>query len=719
MNLRTKLTSSFALCGAIALAVGCVGIYSAWRAKQEQAKIAQFSDLHVTLVKRQLDHLNWIRAVGEFQRDQSVTALTVQKDGRQCAFGHWFYSDSRKAAVQLVPEMHDLLASLEGPHLMLHQSAVELDALLKQGKGSRPAAAEFYASQTCAILKQLMRPYDDVIAKVDASMASHLKMAARRSAQVQTICVVASVAGVVLAVSFGLLLSLSITRPVGRAVEMANAIAVGNLGGTLAIEGKDEIGQLAHSLNKMAATLNESAALVERVSTGDLTVQARVLSDKDTLGQSLGHMLESMRDRAALADRISLGDLTIEAQVLSDRDTLGKSLQLMLGSMRERAALADKLSLGDLTVEAKVLSEEDTLGKSLQQMLGNMRERAALADKIATGDLTVEARILSAQDVLGKSLAQMVVNLRNVVGEVAGAAQNLAAGSEEVSATAQQLSEGASEQAAAAEETSASMEEMTASIEQNSGNAKETDAIASKAAQDASLGGDEVTQTVTAMKEIAQRINIIEEIARKTDLLALNAAVEAARAGEHGKGFAVVASEVRKLAERSQTAAGEITRLTSNGVAVAQGAGEMLQKLVPEIRRTAELVQEIHAASVEQNTGAIQVNKAIQQLDQVIQQNAAAAEEMAATSEELSSQAAQLQASIAFFKVDAAGRNAAQAQPAASIKAVARARAKPGHSASASGFEKISLAGKPAVPRPALASKSSRAEQPDAEFERY
>ena len=154
------------------------------------------------------------------------------------------------------------------------------------------------------------------------------------------------------------------------------------------------------------------------------------------------------------------------------------------------------------------------------------------------------------------------------------------------------------------------------------------------------------------MKEVAEKINIIEEIARKTDLLALNAAVEAARAGEHGKGFAVVASEVRKLAERSQTAAAEISRLTSGGVKTADGAGQMLAKLVPDIQKTAELVREIAAASAEQSTGTEQVNKAIQQLDQVIQQNASASEEMASTSEELASQAQILQSAIGFFKMD-------------------------------------------------------------------
>jgi methyl-accepting chemotaxis protein len=309
-----------------------------------------------------------------------------------------------------------------------------------------------------------------------------------------------------------------------------------------------------------------------------------------------------------------------------------------------------------------------------------------LVRKIADGDLTSKVEVTST-DELGSmmgALNSMVDNLRHTVREIATAADNVSSGSQEMSATAQQLSQGASEQSAAAEESTSAMEEMAASIQQNADSAKQTDKIASKAAQDAQSGGEAVVQTVSAMKEIAEKINIIEEIARKTDLLALNAAVEAARAGEHGKGFAVVASEVRKLAERSQTAAAEISRLTTDGVNVAEQAGDLLAKLVPDIRKTAELVQEISAASAEQSTGAAQINTATQQLDQVIQQNASSSEQMAATAEELSSQAELLQSTVAFFKLEGAdhrrtavGRaTPSKAKPAASHASHAESLAK-------------------------------------------
>ncbi len=305
---------------------------------------------------------------------------------------------------------------------------------------------------------------------------------------------------------------------------------------------------------------------------------------------------------------------------------------------------------------------------------------------VAEGDLTKSVAITT-NDEIGDLLGHvniMIERLRGVVADAISASENVSAGSQELSATAEQMSQGATEQASAAEQASASMEEMAANIKQNADNATQTEKIARQSAIDAETSGKAVAKAVDAMQTIAEKITIVQEIARQTDLLALNAAVEAARAGEHGRGFAVVASEVRKLAERSQTAAAEISAVSTDTVKAAQSAGEMLTSLVPDIRKTAELVAEISAACREQDIGSSQINEAIQQLDKVTQQNASASEEMSATSEELAAQAEELQASIAYFRTDDGGHRSRPAarpaakRPSASVSTPARkAPAKP------------------------------------------
>ena len=328
-------------------------------------------------------------------------------------------------------------------------------------------------------------------------------------------------------------------------------------------------------------------------------------------------------------------------------------------------------------------------------MIRPIKEAADVVTSVAAGDLSVQIKV-SSTDEAGQLLAamkRMVEKLKEVVAEVKNASDNVASGSQQLSSSAEEMSQGTTEQAAAAEEASSAMEQMVANVRQNADNAQQTEKIAVKSATDAKAGGKAVVETVTAMKNIAEKISIIEEIARQTNLLALNAAIEAARAGEHGKGFAVVAAEVRKLAERSQVAAGEISRLSASSVQVAEQAGEMLAKIVPDIQRTAELVQEITAASQEQERGTEQINKAIQQLDQVIQQNASGSEEMASTAEELSSQAEQLQHTIAFFRTGEAER--VVSRRAAAVSAARLHKTVAGH---AHAVTRAAAAGKPAAP---------------------
>ncbi|MET4221673.1 methyl-accepting chemotaxis protein [Bradyrhizobium sp. LB14.3] len=338
---------------------------------------------------------------------------------------------------------------------------------------------------------------------------------------------------------------------------------------------------------------------------------------------------------------------------------------------------------------------------SISRSLGRA---VSLAGAVADGDLNQTIPSASNDEIgdLMKSLNVMVEKLRQIVAEALTAARNVSAGSQELSASAEQLSQGATEQASSAEEASSSMEEMASNVKQNADNANQTEKIAAQSAKDAEASGVAVGRAVNAMQTIAEKITIVQEIARQTDLLALNAAVEAARAGEHGKGFAVVASEVRKLAERSQAAAAEIGTLSTESVKVAQEAGGMLSKLVPDIKKTAELVQEITAACREQDVGSAQINQAIQQLDKVGQQNASASEQVSSTSEELASQAEQLQSTISFFRIDHAIRNE-RAAPAPIDRAVGQLRAKAATMAAADRGPK-----KPApVRKPARALKAA------------
>ena len=338
-------------------------------------------------------------------------------------------------------------------------------------------------------------------------------------------------------------------------------------------------------------------------------------------------------------------------------------------------------------------------------LVAPIRKAVAFSDKIANGDFSDNTIDINQKDeigVLAKTLRDMAEKLKEVVLDVQNVSGNVASGSEELSSSAQQVSHGATQQAASIEEVTSSMEEMTSSISQNAQNAQQTDTIATKAAADAQECGKAVEKTVNSMGSIAEKISIVEEIARQTNLLALNAAIEAARAGEHGKGFAVVAAEVRKLAERSGTAASEISELSSSSVEVAEKAGRMLKALVPDIEKTASLVQEISAASDEQHAGATQINQAISQLDNVIQQNASASEEMASTSEELSAQGQQLQVTMSFFNVGNSGSGKVR-HVTASTK---RPRALPG-------------AAEPVRPKPALGIDVDMGNDHDEGFERF
>jgi methyl-accepting chemotaxis protein len=325
--------------------------------------------------------------------------------------------------------------------------------------------------------------------------------------------------------------------------------------------------------------------------------------------------------------------------------------------------VAEAVASGDTEVRVETDTRDETgqLLGAMGRMVDSMREMATAAARIAEGDLTVTVKPRSEKDALGGALSLMVDKLGRVIGEVQAGAASLTTAANQVSATSQTLSRGTTEQAASVEETTASLEQMSASINQNADNSRHLLQLSSDAARVATDSATSVGRTLAAMKDIAEKISIIDEIAYQTNLLALNAAIEAARAGDHGKGFAVVATEVRKLAERSQGAAKEISVLATSSVKVAEQSGQFLNELAPNVQKGADVVQELSAASAEQAQGVNQVSRAMTQVDQVTQQNASAAEELSATAEELSAQAESLQHLIGFFRMSSGPAQAAAA----------------------------------------------------------
>ncbi|GAB4265062.1 MAG: methyl-accepting chemotaxis protein [Methylomicrobium sp.] len=499
MKLRTQISLGFAGILLLLLLTSGFGIQRLNSLLNDSRNVVEADNLRTALVEREVDHLSWAAQLSAFVHDEQAHHLNVQLDHTQCAFGRWFYGQDRRHAESRFPELKPLLAEIEEPHRLLHESA----------KSIREARS--------------------------------------------------------------------------------NSSQNDSLDG-LAIYNRETTPNL-HSVQKYLGQMREI------VNTSATAIQSAMESD-------------SMQARFVL---ISI------------------TLAALLGGVVLATAIVKTI---------------------LKQLGGEPAELAAISRRMANGDLTIRLNAGSDENSLYASMAHMVDNLKQMVGEIRRRADYLASAADEVSATSQSLSQSATEQASGLEATSASLDRLTVSVQQNNENAVATSKMAQGAAGEAQQGGDAVSRTVQAMREIADKIEMIEDIARKTNLLSLNAAIEAARAGEHGRGFSVVASEVRNLAENSRKAAHQIGELAVDSLSIADQAGQLLQQIVPNIGKTAALVEEISIASNEQAAGLAQINDAITQLDKATQQNAAASEQLAATAEELTGNAEELQQAVAFFKIE-------------------------------------------------------------------
>lgn len=597
--------------------VGINGIVS------DAHQLSNGNKLSGILLQREVDHMNWASAVNGLLTDDKVTELNVQTDPTKCGFGKWYYGEGRKQAEKFLPQLSGLLEAIEVPHRLLHESADKIKNIFKVADEELPAI--------------LANKEADHLYWAEKVQAAILGQAKGVNVQLDhTKC------------AFGKM----IYGEIGNHMKESDA-EMGRL--LAAIEtphmhlhqsGKKINEALLNSEYDVAHKiyLNETVSVLDETRAGIKKLQQR--AQDNLAGAKQARKIYAAETNIHLEKVKLLLDEMIDVtreNVISEDQMLDKAV-----STRMAVVIISIIALVIGLLSAFIISRSIT---------NPIKQGVRFAGLIADGDLTKRLDLDQKDEIgqLASALNRMASRLRSIVADIMAVTNNVASGSNQLSANSQQLSQGATEQAASVEETTSSMEEMSSTTQQNADNSRQTEIIALKASQDANESGDAVNEAVTAMKEIAGKISIIEEISRQTNLLALNAAIEAARAGEHGKGFAVVAAEVRKLAERSQMAAGEISGLSTSSVQVAEKAGEMLQSLVPNIRKTSELVQEISAASNEQNTGADQINKALQQLDQVIQQNASASEEMASTAEELSSQAQQLQDTMIFFKTDQRG----------------------------------------------------------------
>jgi methyl-accepting chemotaxis protein len=582
-------------------------------------QVIEGNKLRADLERKYVQHLQWSADLNNFITNEEVAELSVQTNDHLCAFGKWFYGEGKEHVINLVPELTEDIEAMEEPHKLLHKTSVDIENAFKQGYGNLER-----------------RLYD---AKVDHLNWSH---------RVKDVCVEAVQVNQIEVEKDPDQCSLGQWMKSASTQTFLQQHPDFKIHFQKLIEPHERLHNSVIDVEKHFRAGNIKAGKNHYM---NITKPAtyEVISVIDEMIAWNGERMEGMNIASDIYHNETQKHLATLGKLFTRVEEDSKKYIMTDDNMIE-AASNTRLGIIVFGIIAAILAIFAAVTIT-NIIVKPVKKGVDFAQEIASGNLDAAIDVDQKDEVgqLAKALNDMVHKLKKIVVSVIEGAENISTASGQMSSSSQEMSQGANEQASSAEEVSSSMEEMASNIQQNTDNAQQTEKIALKASKDVEEGSKAVNQTVDSMKSIADKISIIGEIARQTNILALNAAVEAARAGEHGKGFAVVAAEVRKLAERSQSAAIEIDGISSNSVEIAEKSGKLLDEIVPDIQRTAKLVQEISASGIEQSSGADQVNTAIQQLNQVTQQNAAVSEEMATSSEELSSQSENLLELISYF----------------------------------------------------------------------
>ena len=631
-------------------------------------------ELKEMLMQAISDHLKWSKKL--LNDINSNRVISVETDDKKCNFGKWYYSfKNTKAFTNLNSTQKEEFSKLEDEHEKLHNSV----KTLKRIKDKTRAIAYFktnsdkYLTNVVNILEKQIssmnakelsnKEIDDAIVHkvpellkvVISSLEAYdhnlkEKMTHLDENHEQTSSLINMIYSIIIIVSIMvIILVIYIVRNLLK-----------------------DVGELGSGINSFFSYLNKESEHVEPiVKNSDDELGSMVEIINTNIAKTKQNIDEENSAFNAIVEKLALlSEGNFESAVIKDeysgnygraKDAINNTITSIEAITKEISAVLKGIDEGRLESEIKsdFKGGYAPIKNSINSMSKNLSDVIETIDvslqQLADGNLNskIDTDLPGDYNQLKVAINKTVEQLNNIIGNVNESVKQMASASDEVSSAAQSLSTGATEQASSLEETTAAIEEMAGGISQNAENARKTNEISTKSSSMAKDGGDAVQKTVEAMRNIAGKIGIIEDIAYQTNLLALNAAIEAARAGEHGKGFAVVASEVRKLAERSQTAAQEISQITTDSVDISERAGTLLNEIVPSIEQTSELIEEISSASSEQDTGISQINYAMTNLDQVTQQNASASEELASASEEMSSQADLLKDLVSFFKVSA------------------------------------------------------------------